>query len=200
MTKKIGIYGGTFDPIHFGHINLALELIEKKKIDEVWFCPVWINPHKMQEKPRTFEHRKNMLQIALQNVPGCSIVYTEENRKGPSYTLDTIRDILKVADPDQQFFIILGDDAIPTFYKWHKPEEIIKLTKLCIGSRVKDIAILDELKGYPELCDAIQKACIPTRILEISSTDIRNRLAKGLYCGHLLPEKVLDYIYKNHLY
>jgi len=200
MKKKIGIYGGTFDPIHFGHINLALELIEKKKVDEVWFCPVWINPHKTHDQPTSFEHRKNMLQLALKDVPLCSIIYTEEKRNGPSYTLETINDILKTASPDQQFSILLGDDAIPSFSKWHKPEEIIKLTKLCIGSRTNNLTILNELTGHPELCIAIKEGCTPTRIMEISSTDIRHRIAKGLYCGHLLPEKVLDYIYKNHLY
>src|SRR5688572_29895158 len=104
--KKIGIYGGTFDPVHFGHINLALELIEKKKVDEVWFCPVWINPHKLNESPTSYAHRKQMLQLALHNVPGCSIIYTEEHRKGPSFTLDTIRDVLKNATPNQEFFIL----------------------------------------------------------------------------------------------
>ncbi|MBA3958321.1 MAG: nicotinate (nicotinamide) nucleotide adenylyltransferase [Parachlamydiaceae bacterium] len=199
MTQRIGIYGGTFDPVHYGHINLAIQVKELHQLDEIWFCPVQISPHKLDTQPTSFAHRHKMLGIALQGVPGCAITDVESKRPGPSFTIDTLT-ALKADHPDVQFYLIMGDDAIPGFFRWHKPEEIVRMVPIIVGTRSLVPYDITKLTGNEEICDAIRKGITPTRLLDISSTEIRQRLRTGSYCGHLVPEKVIDYICANHIY
>lgn len=202
IGKKIGIYGGSFDPVHLGHINLAVEIMEAHKLDEVWFCPALINPHKMEGRARSPEDRLNMLKLVVEGVPHFRIIDNELRRKGPSYTIDTLHELINAQagkpDPDH-FYLIIGDDAAKSFHRWHLPEEIVKLVPLLIGSRgpSKD---LEDIQGSPLIVEAIKKGSTPTRVMDISSTEIRRRLSKKMYCGHLLQGKVLDYILSNQLY
>lgn len=201
--KRIGIYGGTFDPLHFGHLNLAIQIKEIHSLDEVMFCPVQMNPHKLGQKTSSFLHRLNMLKLAIGNTNGFSITEVEAKREGPSYTIDTLVDLFDEQNRRNiptEFSLILGDDAIPNFFKWHKPEEIIKLVPLYIGRRLESPIDINKLTGNKEICNAIKKGMTQTALFEISGTDIRIRLQKKLYCGHLVPEKILDYIYSNDLY
>jgi nicotinate-nucleotide adenylyltransferase len=202
MGRSIGLFGGTFDPIHFGHLNLAIELKEKGSLDEVWFCPAWINPHKVRAgvHPAPAKHRLEMLRLAIQEIPGFKILDWELKREGLSYTLDTLKEVHKQEqDPSVKFFLLLGDDAIPGFFHWHKPDEIIKLATLLIGVRSGDFDV-NEIKGDPKICDSIIQGLVPTRKMEISATEIRQRIKEDRYCGHLVPKEILDYIYKNQLY
>lgn len=196
--RLVGIYGGTFDPIHYGHLNLAIQIMEQRQLDEIWFCPVQINPHKQNQKQTPFGQRLKMLQIALANVPNCMITEIESKRPGPSYTIDTL--LALKAESNQNFCLILGDDAIPSFFKWHQPEKIVQLVPLLIGRRLPEPINLETLTGDKNIIEAINRGMTPTRLVEISGTEIRHRIKEGLYCGHLLPEKVLDFIYKNQLY
>lgn len=201
-NKVIGIYGGTFDPIHLGHLNLALEILEIHHLDEIWFCPTNVNPHKQQTKSVPIHHRLEMVKLAIQGIPNFSILEVEAHREGPSYTIDTLRELCKkeeLQENPKSFRLILGDDAIPHFSYWREPEEIIKLAPILIGRRSCN-SLLPELNAAPEIVQAIEKGFTSTRVLDISSTAIRKRLISGLYCGHLLPGKVMDYIYANKLY
>lgn len=193
--RKIGFYGGTFDPIHFGHLNLAIELMEAHGLHQVWFCPAFLSPHKQDDHPIEAFHRVRMVQLAIEDIPQFRLIETEVKRQGPSYTVDTLKELIE-ANPETQFHLLLGDDAIPGFFRWHRPEEIIRLVPLLIGQRMK----LNGLSGDPAICQAIQKGLTPTPIIEISATAVRERLKKKMYCGHLLPAKVLDYICQNRLY
>lgn len=195
----IGIYGGTFDPIHFGHLNLAIQIMEMHKLDEVWFCPVAISPHKLKDPPTPAQHRLEMVRLALLNIPRCYAIDIEVTREGPSYTIDTLR-LLHEQYPDKQFCLILGDDAAPNFIHWHQPEEIIKSTPIFIGRRSPSPLNLEALTGSPAVHAALLRGVTHTKVFDISSTEIRKRIAAGLYCGHLVPAKVLDYIYGHHLY
>lgn len=172
---KVGIFGGTFDPIHFGHINLAVEMLEKHPLDEIWFVLAAKNP--LKESGTSVEHRLKMLQLALAEYPQFKCVDIECKRPGPSYTIDTLRQ-LKEQHPHTKFNLIVTDEVMIRFDEWKEPEEIKKLAPLIIGTR---------LKGEG-------------RILQISATDIRNRFKTKLPCSHLLPKAVLDYIHKEHLY
>lgn len=202
MGKRIGIYGGSFDPIHFGHLNLAIEMIEKRNLDEVWFCPAFISPHKLDEKPTSGEHRVNMLTLAIENEPRFRILDTEIKRQTPSYTIDTLQEVLATqsnrTDPDQ-FSLILSDEALPGFFYWRQPEEIVRLVPLLIGSR-ESFFSTEELKGDTAIFEAIEKGMTQTRMMEISSTDVRERIFHRRYCDHLVPAKVLDYIHTHGLY
>jgi len=190
------VFPGTFDPIHFGHINLAIEILEKCKLDEVLFCPAFLAPHKVISPPAaSAQDRYEMVRLAIANIDGFSISDQEIKRKGVSYTIDTLEILLKKFE-DTQLFLILAEDSIFDFPKWKDYEKILEKTTLIIGSRshssVRSIP--------PELMDIYNKNFVMTKQFEISSTDIRERLKKGSYCGHLVPAKVLDYIYKFDLY
>lgn len=196
--QNIGIYGGTFNPVHFGHLNLAIEILEAHRLDEVWFCPAQCNPHKLKTQPIAIEHRLKMLELALENVPKCRVLDFEALRPGPSYTIETLQALISQENSSsRRFSLIIGDDAIPGFFHWLQPEEIVKLVPIFVGKRG---IVIPELKGNPEISSALSRGMTSTRILDISSTDVRKRLKLGLYCGHLVPAKVLDYIYANQLY
>lgn len=198
--KSVGIFGGTFDPIHFGHLNLAVEMLEKHSLDEVWFCPARINPHKQQEIPTATQHRLEMVRRAIAKHPKFRLLEIEMTREGPSYTIDTLHWLIQQESlkPDPaHFFLILGEDSLTGFSKWHRPEEIVKLVPLLIGSRN---GVSTAIQGSELIQKAIQKGLTPTRIMEISATDVRSRLKKMQYCCHLLPMEVLDYIQAHQLY
>lgn len=203
MSKKIGIYGGSFDPIHHGHINLAVEMSEVHQLDEVMFCPSFVNPNKIKGSSASGDHRLAMLNLAIAGAPKLRILDWELRRGGPSYTIDTLHELMASQagkpEPDH-FFLIIGDDAAQHFYQWQQPEEIVKICTLLVGRRSFSSAC-DDLKGSSALLiEAVHKGLTLTRILEISSSEIRKRLAKRQYCGHLVHSKVLDYIHLHDLY
>lgn len=167
--KTVGFFGGSFDPIHFGHIALAIELMEAHKLDEVLFCPAFCSPFKQDRPPKaSAEERLHILKLALE-IPQFKISTLELDRKGPSYTIDTLRELKQ---ENVHLRLLLSDEAASGFKKWKEPEEIAKIAPLCIGKRK----------------------------IEISSTEIRERLKNNLYCGHLVPAKALDYIVRNRVY
>lgn len=200
--KKIGLFGGTFDPIHFGHLNLAFELMEQKELDQVWFIPAQINPFKLEIPPTSIDFRFAMVQLAIQNIPQFQLKDLEKERPPPSYTIDTLRAFVAeeaYSQTPNQFYLLLGEDSVPGFFHWHLPEEIIRLVPLLIGSR-SGIWQYEQDNYSLSIREAIQKGLTPTRLMDISGTDIRNRLAQKLYCGHLVPAAVLDYIQENQVY
>lgn len=209
-SSSIGIYGGTFDPIHFGHLNLAIELMEKNHLDEVWFLPARRNPHKGERVLAASEHSLRMVEIAISPIPQFSVLKHELLRPDPSYTIDTIEELLAAQreslQPPVQFHLLLGADALERFPFWHRVLDLVRLVPLLIGERVgSDGGALfpknleDSSEGL-EIIQAIQRGRQTTRCFDISSTEIRSRIAQGRYCGHLVPEKVLDYIHAHGLY
>ena len=194
--KKIGVFGGTFDPIHYGHIHLALSLKESRGIDQLFFSPNYVSPDK-QESPAqaTAQQRFEMLLLALEGVPGCCALDYEINRKQPSYTIDLVRYVRSsFCQKEDLLFLLMAEDLLERFASWKESSELVKLASPLIGSR----ACLQK-KG--EKRDEIfEKGRENIPMIEISSTMVRNRLKNKLYCGHLVPAKVLDYIYANKLY
>lgn len=200
--KKIGLFGGTFDPLHFAHLNLAMELKEKRELDEVWFIPAKINPHKYLSLPVSSDHRLAMLKLALKNYTDFIIKDLELHRDPPSYSVDTIRLILseenKKPNP-REFYWLMGEDGLYTFEQWHQPEEIVKIIPLLIGTRSLEKAWESQIKS-PTLLQAIKKGLTKVPLLDISGTALRLRLSRGLICNHLIPSAVLSYIKQNQLY
>lgn len=195
--RKIGFFGGTFDPIHFGHINLAIELFEIHGLDEVIVCPAARSPFKKsQASIASMQHRMAMTQLAILDIPAFRLSCDELERPGISYTIDTLRVIKENLGAQDQLYILLSEDAVESFHLWKNFEEILRVARPLIGSRGG---------GKPHIPpspvrEKLLKGLTPTTQLEISSTEIRRRLKKGLYCGHLVPAKVLDYIGKMQLY
>jgi nicotinate-nucleotide adenylyltransferase len=194
MAYKIGLYGGTFDPIHFGHLNLAIEMIEKGKVDRVLFCPAQNNPLKKQTSTADGSHRLRMIEKAIAGIPGCFAINNELNRPAPSYTIDTLKELIQTGD---QYHLLIGEDAIPGLDKWHRIDEIIQLVPLLIACRSGDKIAMPQGEAIRR---AIEQGRVATRLMDISATEVRDRLSQGLYCGHLVPKEVLDYIKEFRLY
>jgi len=192
--KKIGIYGGTFDPPHFGHLNLAIEMMERHHLDEIWWIPVYNHPFQDKSTTSTISHRLEMVRLATEDIPAFKVLDIEAERIGPSYTIDTVRH-LKEEFPEHQFFLLLGDDALAHFHLWKEPEEVVRLASPLIATR-KDVVVVLPDTLSPALQKAMEKGITPIPLLQISSTAIRQRLKDGLYCGHLVPDRALEYIKK----
>ncbi len=207
MNKKIsqarvGFFGGTFDPIHFGHLHMAEELLERKNLDEVWFCPARINPHKLDHTPATIEHRLKMVQLAIEGKERFRLLDIEAKREGPSYTVDTLRELVAAEQErpsPRQIFLIISDELVKDFFHWQEPKEIVKMIPLIVGSRTSSKAS-PLLEGDSTICQAISEGWTPTTVKDVSSTEVRRRIREGLNCEDFVPKKVLDYIYQYKLY
>ena len=181
-----GFFGGSFDPIHFGHLNLAIEIKEALDLETVYFCPTNQNPKKMELAPFfSAKDRLEMLSLAIEDIPYFKILDTEIFKEDPSYTADTLKNF---NHPNLR--LILGADTALNFSTWKNPELIKKLAPPVIGCR-GEVYLDSSIAEFEK---------VSTAILDISSTNIRNRLQKKLYIGHLVPAKVLDYIHKRGLY
>jgi nicotinate-nucleotide adenylyltransferase len=166
--KKIGFFGGSFDPIHFGHLNLAIEMLEQHGLDEILFCPAFCSPFKLDRPPLASpERRLEMLKLVLADIPFFRWTSLEVDNRETSYTVQTLKRL-----PSAQYRLILTKESTASFSKWKDPEMVQRLAPLLIGERT-----------FP-----------------ISSTAVRERLKKKLYCGHLVPEKALYYIEEHRLY
>jgi nicotinate-nucleotide adenylyltransferase len=196
--KKVGIFGGTFDPIHFGHINLALHLKEKLKIQEVLFVPAFINPLKVRKSDASAEARIKMLELALVGIEGMAVCPIEIERKS-SYMIDTVRALQQDKKyQDTKFFLLMGEDQISDFERWKEAKALSELATPVIG--VRSLEPMPRLPKDPLLLKTVQEGLRKIPLFDISASEIRMRLKKGLYCGHLVPEKVLRFIEEGALY
>lgn len=197
-NRKIGILGGSFDPIHKGHLHLANEMMRAHHLDEVWFVPAQINPLKIDSKPRSVENRIEMVRLAIEGNPSFKVLDIEAKRQGPSYTIDTLKE-LKQQFPSNQFYLLIGEDAIATLPEWKQINDVIKLSTLIIGAR-KHPKSQTSLENFREVQQAVERGFTPMELNDISSTEIRNRLKNNLDCREFLPTEVFDYIQQNMLY
>lgn len=193
--KKIGLFGGSFDPIHLGHVNLALQLCEVHRLDEVLFCPAFQSPNKPLPMASP-EHRKKMTELAIRDVPGFRFCNLELKREGISYTIDTLRALQKRCRDHAEIYLLLSEDSFHSFHLWKNPEEIVQRAHLLIGSR-NHFQIKNGSSPFEQV---FRDGWTETKLFDISSTDIRDRLKKNLYCGHLMDAKVVRYIQKHQLY
>ena len=192
----IGFFGGTFDPIHFGHLNLAIQMLEKHRLTKILFCPAFVSPHKQGRPPVALnQHRKAMVALAIEPIREFQLLDWELEKAAPSYTIETIR-TLKKMDPRQEIRLILGVDALKDFFAWKEVEELVHLAPPLIGSRLGNPPA--DLPLF--LKEPVSAGMTKTSEMEISSTAVRERLSSRKYCGHLVPLKVLDYIHQNQLY
>lgn len=196
-SKRIGILGGSFNPVHLGHLHLAKELKLRCQLDEIWFVPVHQNPHKLGLSIVSSEHRLEMLQLATRGTPSYRVVDVECKRKGPSYTVDTLKHLHREY-PDNDFFLLLGSDTIKRFHDWKDPCEVLNLSTLVVASRYEGGVALDY--GDAKLEEIVSEAIIPIKQLNASSTEIRSLIQKGEKYQHLVPPLVCDYIQKHRLY
>lgn len=197
MSRRIGLYGGMFDPIHVGHIGLAIALMEAASLDEVWVCPAACSPHKTASPATPAYHRMRMVELAVEPIPGIKAVDDELLREPPSYTIETVR-ALRALHPSVDFRLLLGSDSLARLGEWRDIEELIRLAPPLIGRRSIEFSLPKEGS------ELVQKAClegwIETPLFEVSSSDLRSRLRLGRYCGHLIPEPSYQYLIQEKLY
>ena len=182
-SMRIGLFGGTFDPPHNGHIHLILSLLEAHHLDRVLIVPAQSNPLKPPQV--SSEHRLQMAHLAFDPVPNCTVLDIDMRRSGPSYTIDTIRWLM---EHDKEFaraerFLLLGADAAATLSQWRQQKEVRALVRPLVAPR----------RGYERPKESMG-------MVDISSTDLRSRIRQGLYVDHLVPERVMKYIRKVKLY
>lgn len=189
--SKVGIFGGTFDPIHNGHLITAQSVKELRNLEKIIFIPAYISPHKQHAKASSAQHRLNMLKLALDDIPFFGYSDFEIKQHDISYTIDTLKEFKKIYD---EIDLIIGYDNIFSFHTWKDPDEIFKLAKVVVLKR-KSSHPIDYVDKYVEAALFVE-----TRGIEISATDIRNRVHENLPIHYLVPDSVKDYIYKHNLY
>ncbi len=188
---RLGLFGGSFDPVHHGHLALARCAREQAALDEVWFIPAAMQPLKPHGPRASAEHRLAMLRLAIAGDPHLKVSALEIERGGVSYTADTLREIC-AQFPDAKLFFLMGADALHDLPNWREPVEILRLATPLVVRR----------PGEPPLDNPAlpPHEAIEMPALDISSSDIRRRLATGESIGELVPAEVVSYIQLHNLY
>ncbi|WEG14204.1 nicotinate-nucleotide adenylyltransferase [Pullulanibacillus sp. KACC 23026] len=186
---RIGLLGGTFDPPHFGHLIMAEEARAAFELDEVWFMPTYLPPHKERRVTKA-EQRIDMVRRAISGNPYFKLSLVEYERKGRSYTYETI-EILKEQHPDVAFYFIIGGDMVNDLPNWYRIEEL-----------KKEVSFIGVTRSHVEIEKAEQSALqlIKMPDIDISSTMIRERIQNKQPVRYFLPENVRNYIEENQLY
>lgn len=189
--KRIGLFGGSFDPVHTGHVEAVHSFLNSGLIDEIWVIPTPDPPHKRSSKLTAFAHRKRMLQLAFQDLDRIEISDIESGLSKPSYTLQTIRHLKKIY-PEYTFYLCLGEDSLQSFHRWHKYREILEECTLLVVDRPGF--------NHNEVDNSILERTILVdhQPVNISSTDIRD--ARAINMWKSVPKKVQEYIHQNSLY
>lgn len=199
--KRIGIFGGSFDPIHYGHLHLAEEARSRAKLDQVVFIPTWVSPFKQDSSPASCQQRLDMVRMAISSNPGFAVSDMEILREEVSYTVDTLRRCKEMMGKDTRLYFITGTDAFLSIERWYKYEELLQNYSFIIGSRPgyreEDLDhVIQRLRNQFN-ADIIQ---IKIPQMDISSSEIRDRIQEGSTVRYLLPDALLYYIARNNLY
>lgn len=183
---KIGVFGGTFDPVHVGHLAIAQAALDTAGLDRVVFVPARRSPLKDREPAASAADRLAMLVLATKDEPRFSVSRVELDREGPSYTVDT----LEALRPTGDLFLILGSDALADLAKWRSPERIRELAKILVARR----------PGAPEPDAAAGARAFDAPCLDISSRELRARASRGSSLRYLVPDEVWRHIARSGLY
>ena len=197
---RVGIYGGTFSPVHNGHVAAAKAFMEQMWLDILYVIPTGVTPHKTMKGDATAADRLEMCRLAFEGVEGVIVSDLEMRREGKSYTVDTLRELY---DPEGRLFLLMGTDMLLTLDKWREPEEIFRLCYPVYIRREEDDgldgAIVEKIKCYQEKYGKVVRRIMAPPIL-ISSTDVRAAVAEGFPIEGAVPPAVADYIHAHHLY
>jgi nicotinate-nucleotide adenylyltransferase len=215
-AKRIGILGGTYNPIHFGHLRAAEEIFYHFQLDEIWFVPSAHPPHKNQVT-LDFKHRLEMIKLAIKDRIGFLASDLEIHLKSPSYSVNTIKSISADLDKDVSLFFLVGYDSFKSIHKWHSYQELLALSSFIVfqrpgvrGSCSDMVRTLSKVAPEWEWDGGQEVFFLPQPYkpvyyyqgcrLIISSTDLRDRLSCGTSVRYLIPESVREYIHQHALY
>ncbi len=218
MSHRLGILGGTFNPVHYGHLAAAEEVRDRLKLDRILFIPSFVPPHKHEEDVPLAVHRMEMVRLAVAGNPTFEPSDIEIRRGGRSYTIDTVESLRNV-HPDAELYFITGLDSFLEIKTWNKWETLLSLCRFVVlsrpGYRFSGLRTLDFMKcaekEFAELDRGIRTESVVRSgrftvhlemipLFDISSTDIRRRMKEGRSIKYHLPEAVETYIIKNKLY
>jgi nicotinate-nucleotide adenylyltransferase len=195
---NLGILGGTFDPPHFGHLRLAETAMTQLRLDQVLFVPVGVQPLKLDHPAAAPKHRARMVELAIVGEPRFALSRADLDRPGPHYTVDLLS-IIQQQYPAAALWFIMGEDSLGDLLRWRDPARIIQLARLAVLRRPgyePDWAALD--RALPDL-----RACldwIEHAEIDMSASDIRQRVQHGLPITSFVPALAIDYLMAQHLY
>lgn len=197
--KKMGLFGGSFDPIHKGHISMVLRLAETLQLDGVMLMPTFVPPHKIKENMASAEHRLAMCRLAAEEYPTLCVSDLELRRGGASFTVDTLTALCETY-PDTRWYLLVGADMFTTLRSWHRFKEIAEMAVLCTIAR--EGTETEKLTTYAATMrqDGIECYVDVSPVEPYSSTQVRERVAKGESVTELVGAKVEAYILANGLY
>ena len=199
---RIGILGGTFDPVHYGHLLLAECGREQCNLDQVWLVPNVTSPHKTDDVVSKPEHRLEMLRLATAGNEAFRVVSLEIQRGGVSYSVDTLREIHQ-AEPEAQLFLLLGADSLADLPRWREPARICELAIPVAVRRPDhpepDLSVLDNLVSETRMAE-IRQCRVDMPLIDLSATDLRRRAAHGESLRYRTPRAVQRYIQTHGVY
>lgn len=196
---RLGILGGTFDPIHHGHLVAATEAWYQLGLDRVLVVPAGIPPHKPNMPISPACHRLRMLELAISGQPHLEISRVDIDRPGPCYTVNTLELLRCVWGPTPTFFFVVGADSLAEFATWYRPQRLIELCELAVVKRPGTEIDLPQLEArLPGISARIHWVHMP--LMEISSSDLRARVRNGQPISYLVPKDVEAHIYQQNLY
>jgi nicotinate-nucleotide adenylyltransferase len=198
---RIGIFGGTFDPVHLGHLILAEQCRDQAALDEVWFLPSYRPPHKAEAAVTRFDQRCEMLELATAGHPQFRIERIEKELPPPSYTAETLAELHR-RHPGNEFFLLTGSDGLPDLPGWYQPQRVVEQAGLVVvprpGVMLWTAARLAKALGLPEEKVRLQFVACP--MIEIASRELRRAVADGMSVRYLVPRAVEEYIRERKLY
>lgn len=197
--KRLGILGGTFDPIHLGHLRMAEAVYERMSLEQIIFIPAFVPPHKLGMDFAPAADRFAMTELAVADRSDFSVSDMELRRSGISYTIDTVRQ-LRAIYKDEDLYFIIGADSVAQLHTWHYIEEMLELVMFVAAGRPGYEGVMDEVVMHlgPRAKERI--ILLDTPEYDISSTEIRSRIRAGGSLAGMVPGAVEKYIYQHHLY
>ena len=191
-SRRIGIFGGSFDPVHNAHVALALQALSDLALDELQWVPAG-QPWQKSRVLTSGAHREAMIRLAIDGEPRFVLSRCELERQGLSYTIDTVRE-LQAGEPSARWFLLIGQDQYAGFHSWHGWRELLARVTLAIAGRPgASLAADRQVLGVPHVA-------VTLAMMDVSSTHIRERLCAGQQVDNLVPAAVARYIEQNHLY
>lgn len=201
MATRIGIMGGTFDPIHYGHLVAAEEARHDFQLDLVLFVPSGQPPHKTDRAITAAKHRYLMTVLATLTNPHFAVSRVDIDRPGPSYTVDTLTELQRLYGPETELYFITGADAMSQILQWKDGESLFEMCHFIAATR-PGYSLMTFKKALGPVAQKFKDRIHPLQVpaLAISSSDIRHRIRQGRSARYLLPDPVWHYIMKNGLY
>ena len=199
---RLGVFGGTFDPVHLGHLILAEQCREQAKLDQVLFVPAARPPHKLDRELTKFEQRVEMLALAISGHPVFRIDEREKNRPGPSFTYVTLEE-LRQEQPSADLFLIIGADSLHDLPGWVQPRRILELATLLVvprpGTEMADLDSLRQALAPPDDFP-LRLQIVNAPLIDLASRDIRQRIGQGRSVRYMIPRAVEAYAAEKELY